>query len=281
MISTIAELEKPKFDRARAVFEPLDYHLGVRAIIDGYVPGRIWVDDADKCETALMWDTRYSYYLSGCEDNPEFNQAFDQLFSDITLPEAKKKNINMYFVICQLNWERKLLNNELLVDRFPKRIKRCYYAFKQKVVTGWEDAVPSGFAIERVDESLLKRTDLQNIDALIGEIEDIIASVGEFLGRKFAGFCLVHGDKEIASWCLSFMYGSSCEFTVQTVEEYQQRGFGTLTTAALIDYCFSRDFTSIGWHCGQENVPSMKLAEKVGFKRTNHSYSWIYGNLPD
>ena len=121
----------------------------------------------------------------------------------------------------------------------------------------------------------------EKLNAEVDEIKDIIASVDEFLRRKFAGYCLVYRDKEVASWCLSFMYGSSCEFTVQTVEEYQQKGFGTLTTSALIDYCLSRNFKSIGWHCGKENVPSMKLAEKVGFKMTDNEYSWIYGDLID
>lgn len=277
----VVELEEPEFNRVTPVFEPLNYHLGVRAIIDGYIPGRIWVDDVHNCKTAIIWDTRYAHYLSGYEDNHEFNVALDQLFTDIITPEAMKKNIKMYFVICQSNWEKKLLNNEVLIDRFPKRMKRCHYAFRQKVVEDWKDNIPSGFAINRVDENLLKRRDLENIDVLIHEIGDLIASVDEFVRRKFVGYSLVYRDKEVASWCLSFMYGSSCEFTVQTVEKYRKRGFGTLTTAALIDYCLSSNFTSIGWHCGQENIPSMKLAEKVGFERTDHDYSWIYGNLMD
>ena len=277
----IKELKESEFDRVTTVFEPLHYHLGVRAIIDGYIPGRIWVDDADNCRTALIWDTRYAYYLSGFEDNHEFNAALDQLITEIIAPEAMKKNIKLYFVICPPHWEKKILNNEVLIDRFPKRIKRCYYAFNQKVNTNWKDKIPSGFTMERIDENLLGRTDLENSDMLIDEIRDIIASVDEFIRRKFVGYCLVYKDREVASWCLSFLYGSSCECTVQTVEEYQQRGFGTLTTAALIDYCLSNNFTSIGWHCGQENIPSIKLALKLGFKRTDHDYSWIYGNLID
>jgi len=277
----IKELKESEFDRVTTVFEPLHYHLAVRAIIDGYIPGRIWVDDLDNCRTALIWDTRYAYYLSGFEDNHEFNVALDQLITEIIAPEAMKKNIKLYFLICPPHWEKKILNNEVLIDRFPKRIKRCYYAFNQKVNTNWKDKIPSGFTMECVNENVLKRTDLENSDMLIDEIRDIIVSVDEFIRRKFVGYCLVYKDREVASWCLSFMYGSSCECTVQTVEEYQQRGFGTLTTAALIDYCLSNDFTSIGWHCGQENMPSVKLAEKVGFERTNHEYSWIYGNLID
>ena len=238
----IVELKEPEFTRVTPVFEPLNYHLGVRAIIDGYIPGRIWVDDVDNCKTAIIWDTRYAYYLSGYEDNHEFNLALDQLFADVIAPEATKKNIKMYFVICESNWEKKILNNEVLIDRFPKRMKRYYYTFKQKGVEGWKDEIPSDFAINRVDENLLKRTDLENMNILIGEIRDLIASVDEFVRRKFVGYSLVYRDKEVASWCLSFVYGSACEFTVQTVEKYQKRGLGTLTTAALIDYCLSSNY---------------------------------------
>lgn len=274
------ELREPEFDRVTPVFEPLQYHLAVRAIIDGYIPGRIWTDDINNPETAVIWDTRYSYYLSGYEDNHKFNTALDDLFTRVIAPEAMKRNIRLYFVVCLPSWEKKILNNEVLIDRFPKRMPRCYYAFKQKVVTTWEDRIPPGFALRRVDENVLK-SNVRNIDTLIDEVKDIIASVDEFIRRKFEGYCLVFRDKAVASWCLSFMYGSSCEVTVQTVEEYQQRGFGTITTAALIDSCLSSNHVSIGWHCGQENVPSMKLAEKVGFERTDHDYSWIYGSLMD
>ena len=272
------ELRESEFSKVTRVFEPLQYHLAVRAIIDGYIPGRIWVDDSNNPETDVIWDTRYSYYLSGYENNHEFNMALDDLFTKIIAPDAVKRNIKMYFVICPPRWEKKILHNEVLVDRFPERMPRCYYTFKQRVITDWKDRIPSGFALKRVDENLLK-SNLDNIETLIDEIKDITASVDEFIRRGFEGYCLVYRDKVAASWCLSFMYGSSCEFTVQTVEEYQQRGFGTITTAALIDSCLSSNRGSIGWHCGRENVPSMKLAEKVGFERTDHNYSWIYGNL--
>lgn len=274
------ELKKAEFHRVTTVFEPLNYHLWVCAIIDGSIPGRIWVD-ADPCKTALIWDTHYTYYLSGSEDNPEFNAGLDQLLFEIIAPKAVKKNIGLYFIICTANWEKKIMNNEALVDRFPQRIKRCYYTFNQKVGSDWKDKIPSGYTMEYVDENLLQRANLGNMDVLMDEIKDIIASVDEFIKRKFAGYCLVYKDKEIASWCLSFMHGSSCEFTVQTVEECQQRGFGTLTTTALIDYCLSHNVTSMGWHCSQKNVASIKLAEKVGFERTENNYSWIYGDLVD
>jgi RimJ/RimL family protein N-acetyltransferase len=272
------ELNPHEFDSVTTAVEPLHYHLWVRAIIDGYIPGRIWAADTT---TALIWDTRYTYYLSGVEDNHEFNAALDGLIFDTIAPEAIKKGIRMYFVICPPNWEKKILNNEVLVDRFPKRIKRCYYMLDKKVEVNWKDKIPAGYTMESVDKNLLDRIDLENIDILCEEIDDIITSVDEFIRKEFVGYCLVYKDKEIVSWSLSFMYGSSHEFTVQTVEEYQQRGFGTLTTAALIDYCLFHNAASIGWHCGQENVPSIKLAEKVGFKRTKHDYSWLYGDLTD
>ncbi len=271
------ELRESEFDRATPVFEPLQYHLAISALIDGCIPGRIWVDDPKNIETAVIWDTRYSYYLSGNEDNHEFNMALDDLLTRIIAPEALKRNIKMYFIICPPYWEKKILNNEVLVNWFPKRIPRCYYTFKKRVTT-WKDKIPPGFSLNRVDKNLLEST-LVNIDILTDEVKDIIASVDEFIQRGFEGFCLVYKNEIAASWCLSFMYKSSCEFTVQTVKEYQKRGFGTITTAALIDSCLSSGFTSLGWHCGEENVASMRLAEKVGFERTNHEYSWIYGNL--
>ena len=73
----LEELKKTEFKRVQTLYKPLNYHLGIDAILDGVIPGRIWVDNAEKPRTALIWDKRYSYYFLGDENNDKFN-----LFSD-------------------------------------------------------------------------------------------------------------------------------------------------------------------------------------------------------
>lgn len=272
------ELKKTDFKRVRTLYEPLNYHLGIGAIIDGVIPGRIWADNLESPKTALVWDKRYSYYFLGDENNDNFNSALDRLFTEEIAPDALNRGFTLFFLICPKNWENKILQKEILEDRSPmRRIKRQYYTFKQLQIGDWKVKIPPGFSMHRVDKKILEQTNLENINELIGEIEDIIGSIEEFISRGFIGFCLVHEAKKLVSWCIAFFHVSSCEITIQTVEEYRKRGFGTLTTAAFVEYCLSKNI-SMGWHSNQDNIGSIKLAEKIGFERSNHEYSWVFGN---
>ncbi|MFX0064828.1 MAG: GNAT family N-acetyltransferase [Candidatus Hermodarchaeota archaeon] len=273
----VIEFKETEFKRVQTLYKLLNYHLGIGAIIDGVIPGRIWVDNVENPRTALIWDKRYSYYFLGDENTDNFNLALDRLFTEEIAPDTLNRGIKQFFLICPENWEKKILQKEMLKDQSPmRRIKRAYYAFKQPQIVDWKAMVPPGYSIERINEKLLENTNLENIYALIGEIEDIIGSIEEFLRREFIGFCLVHETKELVSWCIAFFHASSCEITIQTVEKYQRRGFGTLTTAAFVEYCLSKNI-SMGWHTNQDNIGSIKLAEKIGFERSNHDYSWVFG----
>jgi hypothetical protein len=67
--------------------------------------------------------------------------------------------------------------------------------------------------------------------------------------------------------------------------ELSQTGVGTLTTAATSVQALARGFSQVGWHCWDNNVGSIGVAEKVGFKRAtdydvfiNH---WAAENVTD
>jgi RimJ/RimL family protein N-acetyltransferase len=53
---------------------------------------------------------------------------------------------------------------------------------------------------------------------------------------------------------------------ITTIEEYRQKGFATLVTAAAADYCI-KEKKDLRWFCAAQNIPSWKTAEKVGFVR--------------
>lgn len=55
-----------------------------------------------------------------------------------------------------------------------------------------------------------------------------------------------------------------CEFGIHTHLGYRRRGLAKLATAATVNYCLSRGFTSVGWCCDEYNFGSRRVAEKVG-----------------
>jgi RimJ/RimL family protein N-acetyltransferase len=73
-------------------------------------------------------------------------------------------------------------------------------------------------------------------------------------------------ENSLAAWCLSeYNYADRCEVGIATVEEYQQRGLGTVVGCAFVEEAIRRGYRQIGWHCWLRNQPSAALAGKIGY----------------
>jgi RimJ/RimL family protein N-acetyltransferase len=57
------------------------------------------------------------------------------------------------------------------------------------------------------------------------------------------------------------------ELGMETVPKFRGKGFAQHTCSQLIDYCLDNDYEPI-WACRLENIGSVRLAEKLGFKST-------------
>jgi RimJ/RimL family protein N-acetyltransferase len=90
-------------------------------------------------------------------------------------------------------------------------------------------------------------------------------SIPDFM-KMGIGFCTLH-DKRIVSWSIAdCKSGEACEIGIHTLEKYRRQGLASLTAAAAVDYALSSGFRQVGWHCGEYNLGSICVAEKVGFQ---------------
>ncbi|MFX0173311.1 MAG: hypothetical protein ACFE9L_15565 [Candidatus Hodarchaeota archaeon] len=133
------ELKNNEYKRIKTLTNPMKFHLGLKAIIDTEIPGKIWVDNINNPKSALIWDTRYSYYLAGREDNEVFNIALKELFTKEIAPNALSRGIKQYFLICTEAWKSEILEKEVIAERSRlKTIPRCYYELKTSQGIDWE-----------------------------------------------------------------------------------------------------------------------------------------------
>ncbi|HEX2491202.1 MAG TPA: GNAT family N-acetyltransferase [Blastocatellia bacterium] len=68
---------------------------------------------------------------------------------------------------------------------------------------------------------------------------------------------------------VSFCYGGSqteslWDISIDTLDEYRNRGYAALCVAFLIEYFRRRDLAPV-WGAVESNIPSMRLAAKLGF----------------
>ena len=260
------------YAKVRPIFAGLaEIQLNVTAVLDGTAPGEVYVHAADGPQTACL-TSGDGCYLAGAPINRGFNAALNAF-----LPR------DTYFVLfCDPHlWEDAL--DDLLRDTYAVRARRRFYALKRLRVPDWRKRIPPGFSMQRIDAEFLSQG-LTNGDAVVAAILSEWSSLAGFLEAGF-GFCLVHGD-EIVSWSFSdYVSRDRCEIGICTLWSYRRRGFGTLTAAAVAAQAVAAGFSSVGWHCWDNNVGSIRVAENVGFERAadydvfiNH---WAAENVTD
>jgi RimJ/RimL family protein N-acetyltransferase len=270
----IQEIEPKDYERLRPIMAGLSaIQLNVAAILDGTCPGRVYADDVAHPRTAYLISGD-GHYLAGATDNQAFNEALNA-----ALPR------DHYFVLfCDPErWSGAL--DVVLRDTYAVRATRHYYTLAEHKMPDWQDRIPEGFSMQRVDAGFLA-TERKNRDGVLEWILEEWNSVDDFVERGF-GFCLVHEDEDgVVSWSLSdYVQGDRCEMGIETDWNYRRQGFGTLAAAATAAHALEQGFSTIGWHCWHNNAGSIGVAGNVGFEKAtdydiyiNH---WVAENITD
>jgi RimJ/RimL family protein N-acetyltransferase len=260
------ELQGKQLEFARPLFQDLDYHLSIFAVIEGTVQGKIWVDSKSHPRTAFAL-TPEAQYLAGDPLNPAFNRAIGDWY-------ARRAHVELiYDSPC---WEAQF--DDLLAGKFARKFPRLHYLLKTPKMPNWKELIPADFVMFQVDREFLKRTYLKNFGEVSSRTEDW-GYVDNFVEKGF-GFCLLHDDDTIVSRCIADnVSGAACEVGIGTDADYRRQGFAALTLAATVESCLSKGFTRIGWHCLENNTGSWKTAEKAGFELSNR-YPHYHNGFP-
>ena len=253
-------LDKSDYARVRPVFEGLRYNLVVDSVLDGNTPGWVYVDDVRHPQAAWMWDMMDAMLLAGRADRAEVNRALAHLIDERVLPNTVIPMLSLHYF--PEEWEGKM--DVVLHGKGARKAWRRFYTFGG-LKADWRREMPAACQMRRIDEGLLESAHLGNARDVAGWVRSFWDSYRDFVERGF-GFCLVEGGT-IASWCLSvFASGMHFELGLATAPDYRGRGYATLTAAACAEHCVEHGLTP-HWHCWEDNAPSIRVAEKVGFER--------------
>lgn len=269
----IHELRRDQYERVGPLFRPLRWHLASAAVIDGNSPGRVFVDDPARPRTAFMLSPE-GCYLAGDLDNGAFNAAFNRL---VVAERALGEPVSVLcLVVHPEGWGGRLL--ELLRPHPPVEMKRIHYVCRA-LCCDWRARLPQGYSVRRIDRRLLAGPRPVVPDHLTAWMENNWGSVDGFLRDGF-GFVTV-GRGEVVSWSLTdCVSGDRCEIGIRTMPAHRRRGLATVTAAAAVEYALSRGFSLVGWHCPDDNLGSIRTAERVGFERAR-DYSAYYAFLDE
>jgi len=243
------------------VFAGLNYNLAIDSMLDGNTPAWVYVDDLYEPHAAWAWDMQGEMYIAGDIGPIESNRILARVITHKVLPYVKSRYIpRLTLFYDRPAWESRL--NVIFPGLKTERAQHRYYAFSQSILD-WQAARPAGSEFCRLDEALLARRDLRNGEMLAGWVDSYWRTRADFVNTGF-GFALLQDDA-VAGWCLSvFVSGKARELGLETAPEYRGQGYATALAARCVAFCTEHGFTP-HWHSEEENIPSWRVAEKIGF----------------
>jgi hypothetical protein len=254
----------------------VDMNVCLNAIVDGTNRGKIWVDNSDKPETAIVWAIGCIYFIIGDSDNEDFNNSLDSYITDVLGPDSLATCGGTHFgvTLYEDKWECKL--DSIFKHRNPYiEYKYCYIFDEEKYknLRNLQNRLPEGYTIKRIDKAMIDN-DIENL--IVDDIlSDFWISVDEFLDKGI-GFCVLKGNKIISNCFTGYVSGNVHEMVIRTYgEENKRKGFATFVSREFIDYCISNG-TMPYWGTDEDNIGSQLTAEKCGFELYKKCKSYYF-----
>lgn len=247
------ELSRSEYGRVAPLFEELQVdRLAVLLVLKGDHPGRVFVDDRERPRAALI--SAGSCYLGGDAGTVGLSELTD-LFNAEILPGAEGGPLFIF----STTEEWKDVLDELLKEHQARRIKRLKFrldAERFRAFRGWQERVPDGYDVRRVDRGL--------VPLMPGYAFEYWGDGDSFLAGGFGYAVVKEGELVSACWTM-LLGGGIAELAVETAESYRRQGFATLAGCACIEHCLEQGLRP-HWDCF-ELPASMNLARKLGFTK--------------
>ncbi len=263
------KLPRKSFNKVRTLFGELDYLLIITAVIDQSSPGEIYVDDVELPTAALMISPEGNF-LVGDHENESFNAKLKPLLVDIM-----DEDDDLEIQYAPVEWANRV--SELFQIEYPLIFSASYYLLSN-LTSPKLPPLPPGWTLHTVNQAFLNREDIENLEIVRKKIDENWVNRETFFDRGF-GICLLHDNKLVSECLADCVSGTQCEIGISTDSGYQRQGFASIAVAAIIAHCKARGLTSIGWHCANNNIGSIKTAEKAGFEK-QRTYP-IFEVIPD
>lgn len=256
------ELKNEKIDFIKPLLNVNNVHFPLlKAILSRKKKGSVYVNCLEKLSTVAVMSEDGWFYLLGNEDDEDFNKRLENILIQKT---NKEKKPILWFGIPQ-SWRKRLETYDLLrIGDFP----RVQYDFNYDKYILHTVATPS---------YLLESINRENVNKVFNYSEDIRAfwETEENFIKHGIGFILLDKDNIVGHALSASVEDGEVEIDIQTDKSYRGNGIATYLASCLIDECIKRTLIP-KWDCAASNIPSNKLAIKLGFEKIKaYSFSFI------
>ena len=269
------KINKENYQLASELFASVDWELSAKAVIYGYNPGEIYVDDL-LCPNFGIILTPEGAIIGG-NINSNFERFEDWV--NVNFIHQRINNQDKYFILYfEPLWEehiKKFFNKRPLVKEKRFHYYRNLVNYKPLSIN-----LPEGMKLEQVSKTLIENhLTFRNMDHVKNWVFNNWGNYDNFQKYGF-GVVIIHKDI-IVSWSVAdCKYKHECEIGIHTDNEYRKQGFATKTITAMLNLSYTNDYHTVGWHCASDNIASYKTAETCGFL-LEREYFGYYGGFDE
>lgn len=258
-----------EFEKVKKLLASNNKKFVFDSIIEGNTQGRIYVNSKDSPELYVIFDGgNFVLYLGGETDNhEEYEKCVNYIRESILTEDLKEFGEWITISYTSNIWKNTLL--DVLKGLTIEQDNRVLYKYNL-VNTPHDNELDLFFQVKAIDENILNNSELENIEELLDEIIGMWGNTEEFVKNGF-GYCALYGEKLI-SWCTGeFFSEKTCGIGIYTIEEERKKGVASAVTKCFVAECSNRGLVPY-WDSWDDNVSSIKVAEKVGFDKVE-----VYG----
>lgn len=221
------------------------------AVCDRMIEGEIFVNE--RLTAGMIATANGIYYLFGDTYDQEFQCTLFSYIENDVLTQEKRFTL----FVSSIEWESMIENH--FKDSFRKIPRKKFLFQRERFEDGKRELDDFTHQAIRVDKNVIEKS----TEFTEQYYKEYWGSKEAFLKHGF-GFCIVR-DQRVVAECVSIFRGNGfAEIDIATDPDYQGKGFAWLVATYFIEHCMENGITPC-WDCNMDNMPSQRLASKLGF----------------
>lgn len=251
------ELKQEEFAIAEGFFNRNKFQIPALAVISSSFPGKVFVDNKENPEAALVWALSRLSYFSCKESLPKHIGFIIEVLNTMIFPILGETGESDFEVYCDKNTLRGNVLNEALKDF--------------KVNSHYENTfILNREQFEKTDIHQELTSGMEICECFLPIVPEVYQKYYPYdkFERKAFGMAL-RKNGELISQCVhnGFVHGSRYFIDLDTFSNSDRnKGSGTLISYHLIVNQLKRGLLPL-WETTVDNVPSQKVAYKLGFEK--------------
>ncbi|MTI67403.1 MAG: GNAT family N-acetyltransferase [Firmicutes bacterium] len=233
----------------------------VISVIEKNNPGKIFVDNINNPKSALVWNQgMMGFYLIGDSNSKLLIKNINRFIDDYIKTFLNDRDIDYIEVSgTTKKWDKTIEN--IFNNRDLKGWRQLIYTFNEKKIRKQTDNFK--YSIYSLKDNKLNYHKFSNWRYYENVLSEFWGGVDELVD-KFNCYYAVDGNEIIGICYSAFLTSNIKTIGIETDKKYLNKGVGYNLAINCVEEVL-KEGKLPWWDCMEKNIPSRKLAEKLGF----------------